>query len=148
MRFPSRFLSRFASFTRRSSVRFDEVPDREENLARFIFSNTQFSLDPRRVKPGAFLPTRDPLETSVFRTVGLDAGEVQRRGGMVGGLSDRNLKAWGDVLAGVVFHVGLGIRPDNDPERHAAIIGWPAQKDEQLSMAQQLAAAAIVRLPS
>jgi len=65
----------------------------------------------------------------------------------VGNPSGRGLKAWGDVLAGVAFDVGLNVRPDNVPERHAAIIGWPAQKDEQLSLAQRLAAEAALRLP-
>ena len=67
---------------------------------------------------------------------------------MVGEPSDRTLQAWGDVLAGIVFDVGLDVRPDNVPERHAAIIGWPEQKDEQISLAQQLAEAATLRLPS
>lgn len=67
---------------------------------------------------------------------------------MVGGPSGRTLKAWGNVLAGLVFDVGLDVRPDNVPERHAAIIGWPEQKDEQISLAQRLAEAATLHLPS
>jgi hypothetical protein len=38
--------------------------------------------------------------------------------------------------------------PDNVPERHAAIIGWPDQKDEQLSLAQCLAEVATLFVPS
>jgi len=98
------------------------------------------------VKPGAFLPSRN-RETSVFRTHGLDQYEIRAIGVEVGNPSDRELKAWGDVLAGIVFDVGLNVRPDNVPERHAAIIGWPAQKDEQLSLAQRLAADAALHLP-
>ena len=130
-------------------MRFDEVPDRAENLARFIFSTSHVNIGQRRIKPGAFLPSKDRLETSVFRTVDLHAASVQALGVMVGQRSGgRNLKAWGDVLAGAVFDIDLDVRPDNDPERHAAIVGWPAQKDEQISLAQQLAAEAILRLPS
>lgn len=66
---------------------------------------------------------------------------------MVGEPGSRTLKAWGDVLAGAVFDVGLGVRPDNVPERHAAIVGWPERKDEQLSLAQRLAETATLRLP-
>ncbi|MFZ1060418.1 MAG: hypothetical protein WAP47_14630 [Candidatus Rokuibacteriota bacterium] len=77
----------------------------------------------------------------------LDQAEIRRIGGMVGEPSGRTLKAWGNVLAGVVFDVGLDVRPDNVPERHAAIIGWPEQKDKQISLAQRLAAAAALHLP-
>lgn len=52
------------------------------------------------------------------------------------------------MFAGVVFDVGLNVRPDNVPERHAAIIGWPGRKDEQLSLAQRFAAASALHLPS
>jgi hypothetical protein len=130
-------------------VRFDQVPDRAENLTRFIFSTSHVNLgQQQRVKPGAFLPSKGALETSVFRTVGLNAASVQTIGVMVGQWSGgRNLKAWGDVSAGVVFDIGLDVRPDNDPERHAAIVGWPVHKDEQISLAQQLAAEALLRLP-
>lgn len=67
---------------------------------------------------------------------------------MVGRESDRILKGWGDVVAGAVFDVGLDVRPDNVPERHAAIVGWPERKDEQLSLAQRLAAVATLNLPA
>jgi hypothetical protein len=73
---------------------------------------------------------------------------IRQIGEEVGKPRNLTLKAWGDVLTGVVIDVGLHVRPDNVPERHAAIIGWPAQKDEQLSLTQQLAAAAAHHLPS
>ena len=147
MPFLRRLLSPFEDSTRRSSVRFDQVPELGEILSRFIFSKNYFNPRQSRVKPDAFLPSRD-LETSVFRTMGLDLAEVRHIGDMVGEPSGRTLKAWGNVLAGVVFEVGLNVRPDNVPERHAAIIGWPEQKDEQISLAQQLAGAATLHLPS
>lgn len=148
MRFLSRLLSRFGGSIRPSSIRFDQVPERGEVLSRFIFSTSHFRQRQGRVKPGAFLPLKDTLETSVFRTVGLDHGEIRGIGDMVGEPSGRTLKGWGNVLTGVVFDIGLGVRPDNVPERHAAIIGWSEQKDEQISLAQQLAEAATLHLPS
>ena len=125
-------------------MRFDQVPERDEGLTRFIFSRNHFSSG--RVKPDAFLPHRDTLETSVFRAIGMDPSGIRERGMMVGEKSGRSLKAWADVSAGVVFDAGLDVRPDNFPERHAAIIGWPRQKDEQISLAQQLAARATLSL--
>ena len=147
MSFLSQLLSRFGAFIRRSSGRFDQVPERGETLSRFIFSKSHFSATGHRVKPGAFLPVGNPRETSVFRTDGLDPASIRRIGDPLGEQRAQVLKAWGGVLAGGVFDAGLGVRPDNVPERHAAIIGWPDQKDEQLSLAQRLAAAATLQLP-
>lgn len=147
MRCLRRLLSRFVGSTQRSSIRFDRVPERGEPLTRFIFSDRHFSSPQRYVRPGAFLQSRDRLETSVFRAVGLDLEEIRTIGERVGQPSNRSLKAWGDVFASIVFDVGLNVRSDNVPERHAAIIGWPAHKDEQLSLAQRLAADAALHLP-
>ena len=126
---------------------FDRTPDRTEVLTRFIFSGRHFTVTPRRVKPDAVLPSRDPLETSVFRTLGLDLLDIRRHGEEVGAPSARTLKAWADLTAGAVADVGLDVRPDNVPERHAAIIGWPGEKDRQLSPAQQLSVTATLHLP-
>jgi hypothetical protein len=128
-------------------VGFDQVPERDEVLSRFIFSRNHFNREQRRVKADAFLPSRGPRETSVFRTASLDRTRVREVGDAVGEASGRALRAWGDVVAGVVFSVGLNVRPDNVPERHAAIVGWPERKDEQISLAQQLAESATLHLP-
>jgi hypothetical protein len=82
------------------------------------------------------------------RTMGLGSEEFGRIGDQVGGMRGRTLKAWANIVAGVVFDVGLAIRPDNEPERHPAIIGWPAQKHEQMLLAQRLAEAATLHLPA
>ena len=125
-------------------MRFDQVPERQEVLTRFIFSSKHFSSV--RVKPDAFLPPSDTLETSVFRTVGMDVPGIRAQGEMVGGAAARSLKAWADLLAGAVFDAGLDVRPDNIPERHASIVGWPDAKDRRISLAQQLAAHARLSL--
>jgi hypothetical protein len=147
MRFLSRLFSHFAGFIRRSSVRFDEVPQREEVLSRFIFTRSHFNQPQNRVKPDAFLPSKSPVETSIFRGVGLANDAIQQAGNIVGQQSGRRLKAWGDVPAGVIYDVGLSINPDNVPERHAAVTGWPDHKDEQLALAQDIAEASTLRLP-
>lgn len=148
IRFLTRLLSHFGGSTPRSSLRFDQAPGRGEVLSRFIFSKSHFSARDHRVKLDAFLPVGDPLETSVYRTERLDRPGIRRIGDTLGELRERTLEAWGDVLASEVFDVGLEVHPDNVPERHAAIIGWPDQKDEQMSLAQRLAAAATLQLPS
>ena len=127
---------------------FDQPLEPQEVLSRFIFSSKDFSAPQNRVKHGAFLPSKEPLETSVSRTVGLGLAEVQAIGTLVGESRATALKAWGDVVVEDVLAIGLGVRPDAIPERHAAIIGWPELKDEQISLAQELAAAATLRLPA
>jgi hypothetical protein len=92
------------------------------------------------VKGDAFLPTKKPpRETSVSRIAGLKDHSVWRIGEAT---SQRVLHARGDVLAKAVFAVGLEIRPDNKPKRHAAIVGWPAEKDRQIMLAQRIGEAA------
>lgn len=112
-------------------------------LCRFIFSRKHFVPSQRRVKGDAFLPTgKPPRETSVSRITGLKEHVVWRIGEAVAQTSERVLHARGDVLAKAVFSAGLEIRPDNRPKRHAAIVGWPEQKDRQMLLAQRIAAAA------
>jgi hypothetical protein len=123
---------------------FDERPEPGEPLSRFIFTRDHFTHT--RVKPGAFLPSpatlETPLETSIFRGAGLHRDGIEAARRDAGALSGRTLKAWATVVARVVFEAGLDIYPDNDPPRHAAIRGWPQEKDVQLSLAQKLAVAA------
>ena len=125
---------------------FTDVPSPAEPLSRFIFSRKHFSPEYKRVKADAFLPEPTALETSVFRLLGLDAAQIQGIASAVAHASGRQFKARGDVLAGTVFTVGLAVRPDNTPERHASIVGWPNDKGQQLSLAQRIAAAATLHI--
>lgn len=47
-----------------------------------------------------------------------------------------------------VTAAGLEVVADEPPDRHASIIGWPTEKDEQLAAAQELAARSSLRLRS
>ena len=143
-----RLRSLFRGFSQQSSTKFDETPDARESLTRFLFSKNHFSVRKNQVKPDAFLPAPSSMETSVFRMKGLGQAEVQELGDQIGARRGLTLKAWADLLAGVVFNTGLSVRPDNVPERHAVITGWPQEKHEQLSLAQELAASAALRLPA
>ena len=112
-------------------------------VCRFIFSRAHFVLSQRRVRGDAFLPTKNPpRETSISRIAGLKEHLIWRSGEAVAQASQRTLHARGDVLARGVFAVGLDIHPDNKPKRHAAIVGWPEEKDRQMDLAQKIAATA------
>ena len=145
-RFLRQLRSFFAGFIQYR--RFRRPPDAVEELTRYIFSKSHFSQTSNRIKPAAFLPAPSPVETSVFRMNSLAVSKVQRLGQQLGARRSQTLHAWASVLAGAVFGIGLQVRPDNRPARHAAIMGWPEEKHERLTLAQQLAAAAALHLPS
>jgi hypothetical protein len=98
------------------------------------------------VKPGAFLPARDGA-TSVYRTRGLTEEEIWILGeAKVTGPTRKTLYGRGDLPVSAVHATGLRVDPDDSPPRHAAIVGWPEEKDARLSLAQQLAAKASLKL--
>lgn len=118
----------------------------EEPLSRYLLQSGHFSRQHRRVKPNAFLPEPIRLATSVFRTDGLPEAEIWRIGqAYVAGPTGRTLYGRAEVVVSQVEATGLRVNPDNVPERHAEIVGWPQRKDERLALAQELAAVAVLR---
>jgi hypothetical protein len=115
-------------------------PAEAEPLSRFLLSKRRYSVERMRVKSAAFLPEPNSLETSVFRTLGLEEEEIWTIGEHhVAQATGHTLHGRGQVLAQVPRRLGLNVRPDNQPERHAAIVGWPAEKDRQQMLAIELA---------
>lgn len=83
----------------------------------------------------------------MFRVVGLQAKDVWMIGGEVELLrKPRTLRASATVAARVVLGCRLTIFPDDIPERHAAIRGWPLQKEAQLHLAQLIASESVLDL--
>ena len=111
----------------------------EEPLARLLFSSNWYSPAKRLVKQAAFLPDRN-RQLSVCRNGGMEFAELWRVGDK--DPSARTLHGAGIVKAGMVGETGLSVDPNNVPPRHAHIIGWPAQKDEQKSLALRLSSVA------
>lgn len=112
-------------------------------LSRFLTSSGHFARGKKRVKGAAFLPAADKL-TSTFHTTGLDAEAKWRLGDAH--LAGRHFYGSGDVTVGDVRAVGLDVDPNYEPERHVGIWGWPNERQEQMSLAQQLAATATLSL--
>jgi len=149
MRFLSLLRTLFgSSIKQRPDPEFARLPEQEEPLSRFLFSTkSHFSIEKKLVKSGAFLPEPTTLETSVFRTTGLLSSEIWAIGERhVAKPSGRTLRARAELLAKSVYSVALNIHPDNNPERHATIVGWPTEKNEQLMLAAQLAAESALNL--
>ena len=119
----------------------------DEPLSRYLLQTGYFSRHQRRIKPHAFLPEPSTRATSVFRTSGLIETEIWRIAEEhVSGPAGRTIHGRADILVSQVEATGLCVDPDNVPERHAEIVGWPQEKHERLSLAQHLAAVAELRL--
>jgi hypothetical protein len=123
-----------------------EPLDPLEPLSRFLTQSRQFAGD--RVKPRAFLPAPDGI-TSSFRTRGLAEEGIWALGELrVASAQDGRLYGRGDLPVRSVTATGLRVDADDDPPRHAGIVGWPEDKDARTSRAQELAAAATLVLRS
>jgi hypothetical protein len=114
------------------------IVSRGETITRYIFSEAHYARNTRRVKYGAFMPRHG--ETSVFRITDITMAEIWRLGNHVGDISERSLKARGDLVAKEVFEEKLEIRPDTSHHPlHANIVGWPAEGGRVRLLAMNLA---------
>jgi hypothetical protein len=92
------------------------------------------------------LPGPKDNKTSVFRIEGLSLAEVCALGEGIAGPLGKTLYGSGQLPTKHVEGLGLFVEPDDRPFRHANISGWPAEKSERLSLAQQLAQFASLNL--
>ena len=114
-------------------------------LSRFLTNRSHYSVNKGRVRKGAFMPHHRQL--SVFQVGGLVEPEIWTIGKNVCEVSQRTLHGRGDlkvadVVCDAVSVPPLKVVPDEDPPRHANIVGWPEEKDAQNACALELAARA------
>ena len=101
------------------------------------------------MKGRAFEPSKIDKSTSVFRIQGLTNDRIWGIGSKYVAIpQNRNLHARADIAARVINRSNLRIQPKEPPPRHASIIDWPVEKHLKISIAQELAAEASLRLPS
>lgn len=114
-----------------------------EPLARYLTSSRNYSSKMQAVKPAAFLPPPN-CKLSVFRVAGLALQEACQIGQqqVIGGMLGRRLHGFAEIEAWSFQYQSLTILPDNDPPRHASVVGWPAEKERQKLIAIELAASA------
>lgn len=89
------------------------------------------------------------LKFSVFRIDSLSVPEIWKIGlnQVIAKMPEpRTLYGRADIQAKNVLKTGLQFDPDNKPPRHANIVNWPETKEEQKSIAQELAADATLEL--
>lgn len=117
-----------------------------EILSRYIFAESLYNALEQRIIYTAFMPRSDDLCISVFRTSGLNESDIWTIGEGVGQQAKRTLHGRGDIAAIEVKKQKLNIDADNNPPRHANIVGWPQEKHKRQLIAQTLASSAILKL--
>ena len=147
MAFLRRLLSFFGSFTpTRPKESIPETVRDEEPIVRYIIDSKHFQRSKNSVKPDAFLPHGDPPETSVFRIDRLDETEIWEIGNSIAKKRERTLKARADFEARSIAGTPLRFHADDDPPRHANIVGWPIEKAHRLQLSLEIAQKATLRI--
>jgi len=139
MSFLKRLWTIFAAFFR---IGTDPRPGWGNLINRFLTHKNHFAGN--RIRRNAFLPPPD-LKLSVFFTGGLSDVEIWRLGEIH---VSKKLYGRAELTTADVKEVGLEIDPDNTPERHATVSGWPTQKSAQILYALKLAEKATLVLRS
>lgn len=113
-----------------------------EVLARFIVNTNERRPD-GTVTPKLFLPYKR-VELSVNRHREATNAETWTIGRQVAAEREKTLHGRADIRAGACRIAPLDVVPrailPHNPN-HADVVGYPARKDEQLSLAEKLAAA-------
>ena len=118
-----------------------------EPLSRFIDESSKYRRSPPEAKGDAFEPSKRDGTTSVFRVLGLAEEEIWELAvTQVAPYRGKRTLARAEINASRVWEVGLNLECDNDPPRHAAIAGWPEQKNERINKAQELARLSRLRI--
>ena len=125
---------------------FGKIPnvDVDESLARFIVSKGEYRPADMTVKPQAFLPYQH-VELSVTRQRECADDELRIIAGRVADMRQKTLRGYCEISACECRHLGLDVLPDPIEDwnpNHANIVGYPAQKEEQMVIAQKLARSA------
>jgi hypothetical protein len=111
-------------------------------LARFCYVERYYSKSHMRF--AAFMPPPD-LRLSMFVVDGMNDAEIHAHGvtwATQPGPPPLPPKAFGKIGVEAILKQKLSVHRDNDPPRHAVVVGWPTEKSEWKLIAQELAAAA------
>jgi hypothetical protein len=126
------------------------VVNDSESLARYLTQSNHFHLPTNSVRAKAFEPPAN-LRLSVFRIDGLTIEDVWRLGQtnvMDRMPQPRTLYGIANIKVGPTQDLNLTVYADNDPPRHASVVGWPDDKSARKLIAMELAANAKLVLRS
>jgi hypothetical protein len=117
-----------------------------EFLTRYIIQKAYYRAD-GTVRHNAFMPSRSG-EVSVYRIAYLKEGEIWEIGKLnVAKALNKQLLGRADILTLIILNQKLKVESDPTPHpRHANIVGWPSDKEEQREIALMLAAEAQLHL--
>lgn len=120
----------------------------DELLARYIVFS-KFIRKDQTVKPGAFMP-HPYLDLSVTRHLDATETEIWQVGQDVAQTQNRALHGRSDIQARDCRISSLKVKskPLSNNPNHADIEGWPKEKQDQKSIALELAAAASKLIPT
>jgi len=110
-----------------------------ELLARFLTQEGHFSSNKGIVRSRAFMPNLNG-ETSIFGIDGLKNDQIIM-------IAETHIRTYSgkppygraEIKSKEVYINNLKIIFDNKPERHANIVGWPLEKQDQKEIAIELA---------
>ena len=116
----------------------------DETLARFVLKKDWIRKIDNTVKPDAFIPPRD-LQLSVTRQVGISTEKLVEIGKSVASQTGLQFFGRADIETRQVLKNALRAVawPLADNANHAHLIGWPADKALQKTIALDLAAVAV-----
>ncbi len=109
-----------------------------ETVARYILYHRWIRSSDNSTKPEAFIP-HPYQELSVTRHIGLTGQEVWELGRDVAISQEKPLLGRADLQVETILKMGLSIEPDEPPQNHANIKGFPPGKSEQKSIAIRIA---------
>ena len=159
LKFLRRCWTALLGFIRPTQAEETELHDDADVLSRFIMQERHYrksALDDVKggARPEAFMPPPDQ-KLSTFLTTGVIAAEIWSIGRSVLQTGSRStMYGRADLSVAVIRENGLRAMRDDHPERHVNVTGWPtltdkdAEKSAIKSVAQELAAQAILRLLS
>ena len=113
-----------------------------ETLARFLYSKNHYRPSDHTVRHSAFIPPENK-RLSVFRVFNLQENEIWNLGDT---LRAEPPLGRADLRALAATETGLTIEADDNPPRHANIIGWPNESSGIKLKAMILAEKASLRL--
>lgn len=117
--------------------------DPSEPLSRFILQSNWYRTSDNTVKYAAFMPNPINNKTSVFRTSGISNDEIWDIGDREVSIKrGKSILGRADINACNVTERDLKVVPNESPERHANIVGWPEEKSKQKAIAIEIAAEA------
>ncbi len=120
----------------------------DELLARFVLDKRWVPKGDEGVKAQALLAHKY-IELSVSRHRELTEDQLWELGNEVARKRSEHegrnipLRGRADFLARTARAQKLDVKPDEPPRNHANVIGWPAEKSAQMSLAQEIAAQSV-----